>query len=36
LTTGPSVPGGQTREALIAWGIDDVDELVASGGAVQA
>jgi alpha-methylacyl-CoA racemase len=36
LTTGPSVAGGQTREALIAWGIDDVDELVASGGAVQA
>jgi alpha-methylacyl-CoA racemase len=36
LTTGPSVPGGQTREALLAWGVDDVDELIASGAAVQA
>jgi alpha-methylacyl-CoA racemase len=35
LTTGPSVPGGQTREALGAWGIDDVDALLASGAAVQ-
>jgi alpha-methylacyl-CoA racemase len=36
LTTGPSVPGGQTREALTAWGIDDVDALISSGAAVQA
>jgi alpha-methylacyl-CoA racemase len=36
LTTGPSVPGGQTREALSAWGIDDVDALLAAGAAVQA
>jgi alpha-methylacyl-CoA racemase len=36
LTTGPSTAGGQTREALTAWGIDDVDELIASGAAVQA
>jgi alpha-methylacyl-CoA racemase len=36
LTTGPSVPGGQTREALLAWGVQDVDELIASGAAVQA
>ena len=36
LTTGPSVPGGQTREALTAWGVPDVDTLVESGAAVQA
>jgi alpha-methylacyl-CoA racemase len=35
LTTGPSVAGGQTREALAAWGIDDVDALISSGAAVQ-
>jgi len=36
LTTGPSVPGGDTREALTAWGVDDVEALIASGAAVQA
>jgi alpha-methylacyl-CoA racemase len=36
LTTGPSVAGSGTREALEAWGIDDVDALVASGAAYQA
>jgi alpha-methylacyl-CoA racemase len=36
LSTGPSVPGGQTREALLAWGVEDVDALLASGAAVQA
>lgn len=36
LSTGPSVPGGQTREALSAWGIDDVDALLETGAAVQA
>jgi alpha-methylacyl-CoA racemase len=36
LTTPPALPGGQTREALAAWGIDDVDKLVDSGVAVQA
>jgi alpha-methylacyl-CoA racemase len=36
LSTGPRVPGGQTREALTAWGVPDVDALVASGAAVQA
>ncbi len=36
LTTGPSVPGGHTVEALTAWGVGDVDELVESGAAVQA
>jgi alpha-methylacyl-CoA racemase len=36
LTTGPSVPGGQSRAALEAWGIEDVDALIASGAVVQA
>jgi alpha-methylacyl-CoA racemase len=36
LTTGPSVPGGMTREALTAWGVPDVDALLESGAAVQA
>jgi alpha-methylacyl-CoA racemase len=36
LTTGPSVPGGQTRSALEAWGIENVDALIASGAVVQA
>jgi alpha-methylacyl-CoA racemase len=29
------VAGAHTREALAAWGIDDVDALIASGAAVQ-
>lgn len=38
LSTGPSVPGGQTREALAAWGVEDVDvdALIEAGAAVQA
>ena len=36
LTTGPSAPGDSTREALAAWGIDDVDTLIDQGVAVQA
>ncbi|HEX5771727.1 MAG TPA: CaiB/BaiF CoA-transferase family protein [Nocardioidaceae bacterium] len=36
LTTGPSVPGGQTRAALEAWGVSDVDALIDSGAAVQS
>jgi alpha-methylacyl-CoA racemase len=36
LTTGPTVPGGQTREALTAWGVEDVEALIESGAAVQA
>lgn len=36
LTSGPSRAGGSTREALAAWGIDDVDRLVADGVAAQA
>ncbi len=35
LTGGPSQPGGDTREALEAWGITDVDGLVDAGAAVQ-
>ncbi len=36
LTTGPSAAGGSTREALAAWGIDDVDRLIEDGVAAQA
>jgi alpha-methylacyl-CoA racemase len=36
LTTGPTMPGANTREALEAWGIEDVDALLESGAAVQA
>jgi alpha-methylacyl-CoA racemase len=36
LTTGPAVAGQHTREALTAWGITDVDGLIAGGAAVQA
>jgi alpha-methylacyl-CoA racemase len=36
LSTGPSVPGGQSLAALEAWGIEDVDALIASGAVVQA
>jgi alpha-methylacyl-CoA racemase len=32
----PSSPGASTREALTAWGIAEVDELIANGAAVQA
>jgi alpha-methylacyl-CoA racemase len=32
----PRGPGAQTREALTAWGIGDVDALLESGAAVQA
>ncbi|RYU10134.1 CaiB/BaiF CoA transferase family protein [Nocardioides iriomotensis] len=35
LGAGPSVAGGSTREALTAWGIEDVDALIDSGAAVQ-
>jgi alpha-methylacyl-CoA racemase len=35
LTTGPTVPGGQTREALTAWGVENVAALIATGAAVQ-
>jgi len=36
LGTGPSAPGGGTREALEAWGVPDVDALLECGAAVQA
>jgi alpha-methylacyl-CoA racemase len=36
LTTGPSVPGGQTREALEAWGVSNVDGLLESGAAAES
>ncbi|KQV77392.1 carnitine dehydratase [Nocardioides sp. Root122] len=32
----PAQPGEHTREALAAWGVDDVDALLHSGAAVQA
>jgi alpha-methylacyl-CoA racemase len=35
LTSGPSVPGGQSRAALEAWGIGGVDALIESGAVVQ-
>jgi len=35
-TPPPARPGQDTREALSAWGIEHVEELVASGAAVQA
>jgi alpha-methylacyl-CoA racemase len=35
LTTGPSRPGSDTKAALEAWGIGDVDGLIASGAAAQ-
>jgi alpha-methylacyl-CoA racemase len=36
LGTPPSVPGEHTREALAAWGVADVEGLLARGVAVQA
>ena len=36
VTNGPRKPGEDTREALLAWGIDDVDRILASGAAAQA
>jgi alpha-methylacyl-CoA racemase len=36
LTTGPSVPGGGTREVLEAWGVEGVEALLESGAVVQA
>jgi alpha-methylacyl-CoA racemase len=35
LSTPPSPPGADTRAALCAWGIDDVDALIAAGVATQ-
>jgi alpha-methylacyl-CoA racemase len=36
LTTPPPVVGSGTRAALTAWGIADVEALIASGAAIQA
>jgi alpha-methylacyl-CoA racemase len=36
LTTPPSRPGADTREALAAWGVDDVETLIEDGVAVQS
>ncbi len=36
LTTGPTAVGAGTREALAAWGVPDVDALLAEGAATQA
>ena len=35
LTTSPSMPGADTRAALTAWGIDDVESLIDDGVATQ-
>ncbi len=35
LDAPPALPGEHTREALAAWGIEDVDDLVEDGAAVQ-
>lgn len=36
LGSGPSAAGADTRAALSAWGLDDVDALIDSGAAAQA
>jgi alpha-methylacyl-CoA racemase len=36
LSSAPGRAGEQTREALLAWGIADVEALISSGAAVQA
>lgn len=35
LGTPPSLPGAETRTALAAWGIDNIDQLITDGVAVQ-
>ncbi len=36
LTTGPTLPGSATRDALTAWGIENVEKLIESGAAEQS
>ncbi len=36
LSTGPSAAGGQSREALAAWGIENVEDLIDGGVVVQS
>jgi len=31
----PAAPGTHTREALLDWGVPDVDALIESGAAIQ-
>jgi alpha-methylacyl-CoA racemase len=35
IASAPALPGEHTREALAAWGIEGVDELIARGAATQ-
>jgi alpha-methylacyl-CoA racemase len=35
LSTGPSSAGASTRDALTAWGVQDVESLIEDGAAVQ-
>ncbi|MCP3420583.1 CoA transferase [Nocardioides sp. STR3] len=36
IRSAPALPGEHTREALAAWGVEDVDALIDAGVAVQA
>lgn len=36
IRSAPALPGEHTREALTAWGVEDVDALIDAGVAVQA
>ena len=36
LSTGPTAPGGQSRDALTVWGIADVDSLLTDGVVTQS
>jgi alpha-methylacyl-CoA racemase len=36
LTSPPSLPGQHSREALTAWGVRNVDELVEAGAVIQS
>jgi alpha-methylacyl-CoA racemase len=35
LSTGPTMPGERSREALLAWGVENVDDLFADGVVLQ-
>ncbi len=36
LSTGPTLPGAQSRVALAAWGVEDVDDLIDAGVVIQS
>lgn len=36
LSSPPSLPGQHSREALMAWGVHDVDQLVETGAVIQS